>query len=55
MAHCIVCHNTNCKYNYKYNCEAAKIEVGTDCRCLTRGPKDIYKEAEGFGRDGQAD
>lgn len=55
MMPCIVCYNTNCKYNYNHSCKAAKIEVGTDCRCLIREPKDIYKEVEGFSRDGQAD
>lgn len=51
MAKCIVCSNTRCKHNYRYSCEAAKLELGSDGSCLTYDERDIYKEAEGFKRD----
>ena len=50
MARCIICSNTDCKYNYKRSCEAHKLELDCNCVCLTYIERDIYEEVEGFKR-----
>ena len=47
------CWVGDCVHNCgNYECGADSIAVGTDGSCCTYEEKDIYKEVEGFGRDG---
>jgi hypothetical protein len=46
------CWDNTCHYNRGgCYCNAPEVEIAADHECLTYEEKDIYAEAEGFGRD----
>lgn len=46
------CWRRECEYNLANQCMAHSVMIGSFGDCLTYTEKDIYKEVEGFSRDG---